>query len=435
MEEMMENQNVETGEPHSIDELANIEAEKAILGAIMLKNEVLDTIAGELAPEDFYREQHRQLYQAYLTLRQNQIPIDLTTTTEELRKEKNFDRLGGLPFLTQIAIGVPTAANVHYHAKIVKDYSKRRKFLDLAAQIHDAAYDLERTPEEILETLGKQFGVFLTPKAEGTKNELPVQTEEPAKEPTAEKEGDEMARPIQEHYNDRPFVSNEQSFEDMLKELKNAKQHQGKLFAMPYLEKIFSIVEDTVLQRMQIEKYQMVCKTCQLWTQILQETCKEFDLPEHEEVQKLQKESQDLEQKVKLEVDEWKKLYATMDAINSFSKNLLKEVDLQIQLNPLLKNPSVYTAKPFGTLMQEKKKTAKDIYFSALREAAITEHAQGIYEADQGVLKLLKEQKLVPQQQAVILSFSPRFQKFHYRQRGTEAKKWIQTETSKEEQK
>ena len=90
----------------------NIEAEQAVLGAMMIKKEAIVEVQEILQPEDFYREAHRHVYEAMLDLTEHDEAVDLVTLTEQLRKTGELEKVGGLPFITAIANAVPTAANV-----------------------------------------------------------------------------------------------------------------------------------------------------------------------------------------------------------------------------------------------------------------------------------------------------------------------------------
>lgn len=117
----------------------NIEAEQAVLGAIILVNKAMRKIG--LMPDDFYKESHKQIFIAMLKLRQENIPIDLVNLTEILSKHGMIDRCGGGSYLSTIANMVPTAANIKHYADIVKEKSNLRKVIIGASDIVNKAYD------------------------------------------------------------------------------------------------------------------------------------------------------------------------------------------------------------------------------------------------------------------------------------------------------
>ena len=129
----------------------NIEAEQAVLGAMMIKKEAIVEAQEILQPEDFYREAHRRVYDAMLKLAENDEAVDLVTLTEQLRKDGELEKVGGIPFITTIANIVPTAANVAYHAKIVKEKAELRRLIDAATEIASAAYEDTQPVENIMD--------------------------------------------------------------------------------------------------------------------------------------------------------------------------------------------------------------------------------------------------------------------------------------------
>ena len=129
----------------------NIEAEQAVLGAMMIKKEAIVEAQEILQPEDFYREAHRRVYDAMLKLAENDEAVDLVTLTEQLRKDGELEKVGGIPFITTIANIVPTAANVTYHAKIVKEKAELRRLIDAATEIAGAAYEDTQPVESIMD--------------------------------------------------------------------------------------------------------------------------------------------------------------------------------------------------------------------------------------------------------------------------------------------
>ena len=119
----------------------NIEAEQAVLGAMLIKKEAIIEVQEILRPDDFYRETHRIIYEAMVRLQNNDEAVDLVTLTEELRKTDMLDKVGGLGFITQLANIVATAANVSYHAKIVKEKAELRNLINVATEIAGKAYE------------------------------------------------------------------------------------------------------------------------------------------------------------------------------------------------------------------------------------------------------------------------------------------------------
>lgn len=99
----------------------NIEAEQAVLGAMLLEREAIAKVMEKLRSEDFYREAHKVIFNAMLELYNRNEAVDLVTVTEVLKKNGKLEDVGGIAYVTSLANSVPTAANVVYHAGIVEE--------------------------------------------------------------------------------------------------------------------------------------------------------------------------------------------------------------------------------------------------------------------------------------------------------------------------
>ena len=135
----------------------NIEAEQAVLGAMLIKKEAIVEVQEILRPDDFYREAHRIVYEAMAELQNNDEAVDLVTLTEQLRKLEKLDKIGGISFVTQLANAVPTAANVTYYAKIVKETAELRNLINAATEIAGAAYEDVENVETIMDEAEKKI--------------------------------------------------------------------------------------------------------------------------------------------------------------------------------------------------------------------------------------------------------------------------------------
>ena len=136
---------------------ASIEAEQAVLGAMLLKPEAVTTAAEELSADDFYRETHRLIFEAMMELKERTEPVDLVTLTEQLKKADKLAKIGGIPALSLIANSVPTAANVHYHARIVHEKAQLRSLINAATEIAGAAYESADEVEDIMDSAEKRI--------------------------------------------------------------------------------------------------------------------------------------------------------------------------------------------------------------------------------------------------------------------------------------
>lgn len=127
--------------PHDID------AEKSVLGAILLDPDALVKVVEFLRPEHFYKEAHSSIYAAILSLYENREPADLITVQDQLKKMKSLKESGGVVYLTELVNFVPTAANVEHYGKIIKDYATRRNMLSASAKIARFAQDIEEVDD------------------------------------------------------------------------------------------------------------------------------------------------------------------------------------------------------------------------------------------------------------------------------------------------
>ena len=136
----------------------SIEAEMSILGGILLENEAINRVLEILTPEDFYRESHRKVLRAMIGLNERGEPCDLITLTESLKQRGELDEVGGAAYLATLVDFVPTAANIHYYSRIVKEKGIVRKLITAATDIVSRGYDDQVAVEELLD--GAQKVIF-----------------------------------------------------------------------------------------------------------------------------------------------------------------------------------------------------------------------------------------------------------------------------------
>src|SRR5688500_12574435 len=130
--------------PHDLD------AERAVIGAMLVSETAVAVVAERLAAEDFYSEVHRIIYGAMTRLYSRGEPIDQLTLTNELRSVNEFERIGGRPYVFQIVESVPTAANAGRYADIVRGKALLRAIIDVGSRITEDAF---REPEDVTEAL------------------------------------------------------------------------------------------------------------------------------------------------------------------------------------------------------------------------------------------------------------------------------------------
>lgn len=130
----------------------NLEAEQAVLGAVLIENDAINKVADILTPDDFYRDAHRRIYSAMLGMFDSSEPIDLVTLTNALRGSKSLENVGGASYLSTLVSLVPTAANIKNHARIVREKAVLRKLIHTATDIITQSYD-EATTTRNVETI------------------------------------------------------------------------------------------------------------------------------------------------------------------------------------------------------------------------------------------------------------------------------------------
>jgi replicative DNA helicase len=118
----------------------NIDAEASILGGILLRNEVLLQLES-LEVEDFYHFQHKVVFEAVRNLEATAKPIDVVTIENEVEKQGKLDAIGGVAFLGELAMRVPTVDNVLAYTEIVRDHSQARKLILASAEIVEKGYE------------------------------------------------------------------------------------------------------------------------------------------------------------------------------------------------------------------------------------------------------------------------------------------------------
>ena len=123
--------------PHSV------EAEQAVLGALMLDNRAWDTIADRLVAEDFYRRDHQLIFEAIAELAGRSEPSDAVTLSEWLERKGSSEDTGGLVYLAGLVRDTPSAANVRAYADAVRERSTLRRLISVGGEIASSAYDPE----------------------------------------------------------------------------------------------------------------------------------------------------------------------------------------------------------------------------------------------------------------------------------------------------
>ncbi len=130
---------------------ANMEAERAVLGALMIDPDAIIKIANFLRPEDFYRERHAWIYAAMFSLNERHEPLDYVTLVDELERRGQLEDIGGPAYVTDLIAGTPTAIYVDHYARIVERTAVLRRLIAAAGKIAELAYDESQEVDEVVD--------------------------------------------------------------------------------------------------------------------------------------------------------------------------------------------------------------------------------------------------------------------------------------------
>lgn len=132
--------------PHSV------EAEQSVLGGLLLENDALDKIGDILSPSDFYRHDHRLIFEHISKLIEHNKPADIVTVAESLENSAELSGVGGIAYLGALAQNTPTAANIRRYAEIVRERAVMRKLVEVGSGIAESAYSPQgRDAQQLLD--------------------------------------------------------------------------------------------------------------------------------------------------------------------------------------------------------------------------------------------------------------------------------------------
>ncbi len=129
----------------------NLEAEKCVLGAILINNHAFNQAAEVIDAGDFFREAHRRIFEKMVSLTDRSQPVDLVTLKDELVKTGELEEVGGPAYISSLTDGVPRSANVEHYARIVKEKSTLRRLIQSANEVLGRAYDAEEDADDLLD--------------------------------------------------------------------------------------------------------------------------------------------------------------------------------------------------------------------------------------------------------------------------------------------
>jgi replicative DNA helicase len=129
----------------------NLEAEKSVLGAILINNAAFNLAAEVIDSQDFFRDAHRRIWDKMVVLNERNEPVDLVTLKDELVRSGDLDEVGGPAYVSALTDGVPRSTNVEYYAKIVKEKSTLRRLIQASNEVLVRAYDAEEDADDLLD--------------------------------------------------------------------------------------------------------------------------------------------------------------------------------------------------------------------------------------------------------------------------------------------
>jgi len=133
----------------------NLDAERSVLGALLLDKDQIGQVVGSLEADDFYLDAHGDIFRAMLSLFSQGTPLDTLTLADELERQRTLERVGGLEALASLASAVPTAANVGYYARIVHDHAVKRRLIQAGGQLAELGFDESLEAQRAIEEAEK----------------------------------------------------------------------------------------------------------------------------------------------------------------------------------------------------------------------------------------------------------------------------------------
>jgi replicative DNA helicase len=129
----------------------DLDSEKALLGSLLLSSDAMFDISDVVSAKSFYAVKHQIIYEAIETLVNNKEPVDILTVSAALRASKDFDQIGGAPYLSDLLGLVGSAANIKYYAQIIRKKELLRRLIEASTHITENAYDENDSLETVLE--------------------------------------------------------------------------------------------------------------------------------------------------------------------------------------------------------------------------------------------------------------------------------------------
>lgn len=129
----------------------SIDAERTVLGALMLDKDAITKIADMIKVGDYYKNTHNIIYEAMLSLYEHNDPIDVLSISNKLEEQNKIDEIGGASYLASLVSGIASASNITYYAKIIQKKAVLRRLIAAAAEINEMGYNETEDIEKVLD--------------------------------------------------------------------------------------------------------------------------------------------------------------------------------------------------------------------------------------------------------------------------------------------
>lgn len=150
----------------------NLDAERSLLGAILVDSDAIVAVADVVSPDSFYSPQHQIVYGAMQSLYEKRQPIDVVTLTNEIKKMKKLKEVGGTAFVAELSNVVSSAANIKHYAQLVAEAYVKRRMIALSTEMSDLAFDDSKGVNDIMDIAEQR--VFALSQTQNKKAFLPI---------------------------------------------------------------------------------------------------------------------------------------------------------------------------------------------------------------------------------------------------------------------
>lgn len=150
----------------------NLDAERSVLGAILIDSDAIVTVADIISPESFYVPAHQHIYAAMETLYEKRQPIDVVTLTNQIKKMKKLKAVGGAAAVAELSNVVSTAANAKHYAQLVAEAFVKRRMISMSAELNELAFDPGKDVTDIMDLAEQR--VFALSQTQNRKAFLPI---------------------------------------------------------------------------------------------------------------------------------------------------------------------------------------------------------------------------------------------------------------------